>query len=101
MERVVSMAIVRHPFGRLVSAYYSKMIDLGHKAWSNVRRHIIMQFRFKADKTSQAFKVWTDQVDYDFNDDGTSNPSGRIRESEFVEDDPSNARLISVLSNYY
>ena len=47
IEESFGLVIVRHPLSRLVSAYYSKMIDLGLKSWNKIRELIIDQYRDK------------------------------------------------------
>ena len=44
-ENVTSLAVVRHPLSRLVSAYYSKIVDKGFKQWDTVRQFILQRFR--------------------------------------------------------
>ena len=40
-----TLLIVRHPLGRLVSAFESKMVRLGLTQWDRVRRYIINKYR--------------------------------------------------------
>jgi len=35
-EDTTSLVIVRHPFSRISSAYYSKLVALGFKNWNKV-----------------------------------------------------------------
>ena len=45
-----SLVISRHPFSRIASVYYQKLIDLGQSSWSPITERIIKKFRSEEKK---------------------------------------------------
>ncbi|TRY72259.1 hypothetical protein TCAL_00216, partial [Tigriopus californicus] len=84
-QDVTSMLIVRHPFSRLASAYYDKLIRLGRKSWQMVRLFIIWKFRLQPPK--RHFESW--MADQLMQEHERAVRNGSI--ANFGSNDPTNA----------
>lgn len=43
-----TIMFVRHPFNRVASVYYQKLVDLALTSWKHVTKHIIETYRTKS-----------------------------------------------------